>query len=84
MVKTMEAEKLQEIFNLINRELATNHATLSEVRMISVQLQDMVENYKLQAAIKDFQEFLLENKIITKEQIEEYIKNKKNNMESQN
>lgn len=72
----MDQEKLQEVFNKINAILTAEHATLSDVRIISVQLQDMVENYKLQNAIRDFQVFLIDQKVVSKEQIDEYIKNK--------
>jgi len=72
----MDQKELQEVFNEINKILTEKKATLSDVRIISVQLQDMVENYKLQGAIRDLQEFLIDTKVISKEQIEEYIKNK--------
>ena len=72
----MDQKELQEVFNEINKILTEKKATLSDVRIISVQLQDMVENYKLQGAIRDLQEFLIDTKEISKEQIEEYIKNK--------
>lgn len=72
----MNQQKLQELFERIDSLLHENNATLSDVRIISMQLQDMVENYKLQNAIRDFQTFLVENKTITQEDVDKYIQNK--------
>ncbi len=73
----MDQQQLEKVFGQINKILQESNATLSDVRIISVQLQDMVENYKLENAIRDLQTFLIESKTITEEQIKEYIQNKK-------
>ena len=72
----MEQKELQDVFNEINKLLTERHATLSDVRIISVQLQDMVENYKLQNAVRDFQMFLIDSKVITQQNVDDFLKNK--------